>query len=70
MGERGRGRERERERERAHASKAGCMLSTEPNVGLIPQPCDHDLSLNQEPNAQLTEPPRGSYFKIYFKDML
>ena len=33
-------------------------LSTEPEVGLIPQPWDHDLSKNQESVAQPTEPPR------------
>ena len=47
----GRGEEGDGETE----SQAGCMLNAEPNKGL-----DHDLSLNQESDAQLTESPRRS----------
>ena len=51
----GRGRERGRDRE----SQAGSVLSTQNlMLGSIPRPLDHDLSLNQELDTQLTEPPR------------
>ena len=33
------------------------MLSAEPNMGLSPTTWDHDLSRNQELDAQLTEAP-------------
>ena len=43
-------REREKETERESAWN--------PMQDLIPQPWEHDLSQNQESNAQQTEPPR------------
>ena len=44
------------ERSRGRESEAGSTLSTGPDVGL--DPWDHDLSQNQESDAQPTEPPR------------
>ena len=57
MGEKGRERERARERERdlkqAILSSARSLMQ-----GSNPRPWDHDLSLNQESDAQLIEPLR------------
>ena len=67
-------RERERARERAGMWEPGRGAEIEkarenlkqvprpaqsPTQDSIPQPWDHDLSQNQESDAQLTEPPRG-----------
>ena len=58
--------EKEKGKERREADS---LLSTEPDMGLdsttrrwgsIPQPRDHDLSQNQEPDTQLSEPLRCS----------
>ena len=46
-------------------SQAGSTLSTEPDVGLIPQPRDHDLSQNQESDTQPTEPPKCPKREIF-----
>ena len=53
----------ERERERRGAKREGILSSLHTQRGArmwgsIPQPWDHDLSRNQESDAQPTEPPR------------
>ena len=55
--ERERTGERDRGRDRENSSQAPCSTQT-PTRDLIPWPWDHDLSWNQESDAQLTEPPR------------
>ena len=56
---RGEGQEGERKnRKRAPHSAWGPMR------GLIPQPWEHDLSPNQESDAQLTEPPRWQFILL------
>ena len=49
--ERGRGRERKNHKQTPRS--AWSLVQ-----GSIPQPCDHDLSQNQESDTQPTEPPR------------
>ena len=50
---------RETKREADRESQAGSTLLVQsPTWGSISQTWDHDLSQNQEPDAQLTEPPR------------
>lgn len=42
---------------RERDSQAGYMLRVEPDMGLMPQSCDHGLSRNLELDAQLAVPP-------------
>ena len=64
--ERKSGREEQREGERG--SQAGSMLSMEPNTGL--DPLDHDPSRSQEPDIQMTEPPRCPYNESFNEAIL
>ena len=58
-------RETERETERERIPSRLCTISTEPNVELESTgPRDHNLSQNQEPDAQPTEPSRHPQSKI------
>ena len=62
------GREREREREKGERVnlKQAPHRSLSPAWGLVPWLWHHDLSWNQESDAQLTEPP-GCPMKMYFR---
>ena len=59
------GRARGRERKRENLKQALCSAQS-PMRGSIPQPWDHDLSQNQESDAQLTEPPRHPKICFFF----
>ena len=59
-------RERERERERENPKQAQCSGQS-PMWGLIPWLWDHDLSPNQDLDAQPIEPPRCPSFSFFKK---
>ena len=49
----------QRDREREKEFQADLALNMEPNLGLnLRTPRGHNLSLNQESDARMTEPPR------------
>ena len=64
---RGRGGGREREREKRNFKQAPRSVQNQ-TWGSIPQPWDHDLSPNQELDAQPTEPPMHPLLK-YFRSL-
>ena len=49
------------EEERERIPSRLCTVSVEPEVGVDPTPWNHDLSANEESDAQPTEPPRCPY---------
>ena len=62
-GQRGRGRMKDREN-----PKQAPHLAQSPMQGPIPRPWDHNLSQNQESDAQLTEPSRRPRDIFYFNE--
>ena len=59
----------QREEQREKGKWTSCWAQS-PMWGWIPRPWDHDLSQNQESDAQLTKPPRRPSFISFYKDFI